>query len=39
MQKRKIDKTKLATRVVAGVLAALMVLSVAFALIWQWVIG
>ena len=34
MQKRKIDKTKLATRIVAGVLAALMVLSVGFTLMW-----
>lgn len=39
MAKKKIDKQKMATRIVAGVLAALMVLSVAFALIWQWVIG
>lgn len=34
MAKKKIDKQKMVTRVVAGVLAALMVLSVGFTLIW-----
>ena len=34
MSKRKIDKQKLITRIVAGILAGLMVLSVAFTLIW-----
>lgn len=32
--KKKIDKQKLATRIIAGVLAGLMVLSVGFTLIW-----
>ena len=34
MAKKKIDKQKLATRIIAGVLAGLMVLSVGFTLIW-----
>lgn len=34
MAKNKINKQKLVTRIVAGVLAGLMVLSVAFTLIW-----
>ena len=34
MAKRKADKHKVATRIVAGVLAILMVLSVATTLIW-----
>lgn len=34
MAKRKIDKQKLATRIIAGILAGLMVLSVGFTLIW-----
>ena len=34
MAKKKIDKQKLATRILAGILAALMVLSIAFTLIW-----
>lgn len=32
--KKKIDKQKLATRIIAAVLAGLMVLSIAFTLIW-----
>ena len=34
MAKKKIDKQKMITRIIAGVLAALMVLSVGFTLIW-----
>ena len=34
MAKKKIDKQKLITKIVAGILAGLMVLSVAFTLIW-----
>ena len=34
MSKKKIDKQKLAARIIAGVLAGMMVLSVAFTLIW-----
>ncbi len=34
MSKRKIDKQKLITRIVAGILAGLMVLSIGFTLIW-----
>lgn len=34
MAKKKIDKQKLATRIIAGVLAGLMVLSVGFTFIW-----
>lgn len=34
MAKKKIDKQKMATRIIALVLAGLMVLSVAFTLIW-----
>ncbi len=34
MSKKKIDKQKLITRIVAGILAGLMVLSVGFTLIW-----
>ncbi len=34
MAKKKIDKQKLATRIIAGVLAGLMILSVGFTLIW-----
>lgn len=34
MAKKKIDKQKLITRIVAGILAGLMVLSVGFTLIW-----
>lgn len=34
MAKKKIDKQKMATRIIASVLAGLMVLSVAFTLIW-----
>lgn len=34
MAKKKIDKQKMITRIVAGVLAGLMVLSMAFTLIW-----
>lgn len=34
MAKKKIDKQKLATRIIAGILAGLMVLSMAFTLIW-----
>lgn len=34
MSKKKIDRQKLATRIIAGVLAGLMVLSVGFTLIW-----
>ena len=34
MSKKKIDKQKLVTRIVAAVLAGLMVLSIGFTLIW-----
>jgi len=34
MSKKKIDKHKLMTRILAGILAALMVISVAATLIW-----
>lgn len=34
MSKRKIDKQKLITRIIAGILAGLMVLSIGFTLIW-----
>ena len=34
MSKKKIDKQKLATRILAGVLTGMMVLSVGFTLIW-----
>lgn len=34
MSKKKIDKQKLAVRILAAVLAGLMVLSMAFTLIW-----
>lgn len=34
MAKKKIDKQKMVTRIIASVLAGLMVLSVAFTLIW-----
>lgn len=34
MAKKKIDKQKLATRIIALILAGLMVLSIAFTLIW-----
>lgn len=34
MAKKKIDKQKLITRIVAAILAGLMVLSMAFTLIW-----
>ncbi len=34
MAKKKIDKQKMMTRIIAGVLAGLMVLSVGFTLIW-----
>ena len=34
MSKKKIDKQKLITRIVAGILAGLMVLSIGFTLIW-----
>lgn len=34
MAKKKIDKQKLATRIIAGILAGLMVLSFGFTLIW-----
>ena len=34
MAKKKIDKQKLATRILAGILAGLMVLGVATTLIW-----
>lgn len=34
MSKKKIDKQKLITRIVAAVLAGLMVLSIGFTLIW-----
>lgn len=34
MSKRKIDKQKLITKIVAGILAGLMVLSIGFTLIW-----
>lgn len=34
MAKKKIDKQKMITRIVAGVLACLMVLSVGFTLMW-----
>ncbi len=34
MAKKRIDKQKLAARILAGVLAAMMVLSVGFTLIW-----
>ena len=34
-KKKKIDKQKLVTRIIAGVLAGLMVLSVGFTLMWQ----
>lgn len=34
MSKKKIDKQKLVTRIVAGILAGLMVLSIGFTLIW-----
>mgnify|MGYP003293668144 CR=1 FL=1 len=33
-KKKKIDKQKLAARILAGVLAGMMVLSVGFTLIW-----
>ena len=35
MAKNKIDKQKIITRIIAGILAGLMVLSVAFTLIWM----
>ena len=35
MAKNKIDKQKILTRIIAGILAGLMVLSVAFTLIWM----
>lgn len=38
MAKNKMDKQKLVTRILAGVLAGLMVLSVAFTLIWYLVV-
>ncbi len=38
MAKKKIDKQKLVTRILAGVLAGLMILSVAFTLIWYLVV-
>ena len=34
MSKKKINKQKLAARILAGVLAGMMVLSVGFTLIW-----
>ena len=34
MSKKKIDKQKLVTRIVAAVLAGLMVLSIGFTFIW-----
>lgn len=34
-KKKKIDKQKLMTRIIAGVLAGLMILSVGFTLMWQ----
>ncbi len=34
MSRKKVDKKKMMTRIVAGVLAALMVLSVGFTLVW-----
>ena len=34
MAKNKIDKQKVLTRIIAGILAALMVLSMGFTLIW-----
>jgi len=35
MAKNKMDKQKIFTRIIAGILAGLMVLSVAFTLIWM----
>lgn len=35
MAKNKIDKQKVLTRIIAGMLAVLMVLSVGFTLIWM----
>ena len=34
MAKKKLDKQKLAGRILAGILAALMILSAGFTLIW-----
>ena len=39
MAKKKIDKQKLATRILAGVLAGLMVLGMATTLIWYLING